>query len=163
MPFEGACDARIRLTDQIVDERKMLLVLATIRNTMAWYDRRIADFAAYRRVIAGEREALAGAGIHVYTMRDIDELGMATVARRALSHLNHLPRIHVSLDMDSIDPDVAPGVGTPTSASPTRSLPAPRGVRGTASDGPGRRCGGGESASGASRRTSRRRRRPGLR
>jgi hypothetical protein len=37
-----------------------LLVLATIRNTMAWYDRRIADFAAYRRVIAGEREALAG-------------------------------------------------------------------------------------------------------
>jgi len=60
-----------------------------------------------------EREALAGAGIHVYTMRDIDELGMATVARRALSHLNHLPRIHVSLDMDSIDPDVAPGVGTP--------------------------------------------------
>jgi len=60
-----------------------------------------------------EREALAGAGMHVYTMRDIDELGMATVARRALSHLNHLPRIHVSLDMDSIDPDVAPGVGTP--------------------------------------------------
>ncbi|MFZ2360720.1 MAG: arginase [Anaerolineae bacterium] len=66
-----------------------------------------------RDLDAPEREALAGAGIHVYTMRDIDELGMATVARRALSHLNHLPRIHVSLDMDSIDPDVAPGVGTP--------------------------------------------------
>ncbi len=60
-----------------------------------------------------EREALAGAGVHVYTMRDVDELGMATVARRALSHLNHLPRIHVSLDMDSIDPTAAPGVGTP--------------------------------------------------
>jgi arginase len=66
-----------------------------------------------RDLDGAEREALAGAGIHVYTMRDIDELGMATVARRALSHLNHLPRIHVSLDMDSIDPDVAPGVGTP--------------------------------------------------
>jgi arginase len=66
-----------------------------------------------RDLDGAEREALAGAGIHVYTMRDIDELGMATVARRALSHLNHLQRIHVSLDMDSIDPDVAPGVGTP--------------------------------------------------
>lgn len=66
-----------------------------------------------RDLDGAEREALAGAGIHVYTMRDIDELGMATVARRALSHLNHLSRIHVSLDMDSIDPDVAPGVGTP--------------------------------------------------
>lgn len=60
-----------------------------------------------------ERDALAAAGVHVYTMRDIDELGMAMVARRALSHLNHLARIHVSLDMDSIDPTVAPGVGTP--------------------------------------------------
>ncbi|MER2598778.1 MAG: arginase [Caldilineales bacterium] len=61
----------------------------------------------------GERVALAAAGVHVYTMRDVDELGMAMVARRALSHLNHLPRLHVSLDMDSIDPTVAPGVGTP--------------------------------------------------
>jgi arginase len=43
-----------------------------------------------------ERDALTETGIHVYTMRDIDELGMATVARRALSHLNHLSRIHVS-------------------------------------------------------------------
>lgn len=60
-----------------------------------------------------ERERLAVSGIHVYTMRDVDELGMATVARRALSHLNHLPQLHVSLDMDAVDPAVAPGVGTP--------------------------------------------------
>lgn len=60
-----------------------------------------------------ERERLAVSGIHVYTMRDVDELGMATVARRALSHLNHLSRLHVSLDMDALDPSVAPGVGTP--------------------------------------------------
>jgi arginase len=60
-----------------------------------------------------ERAALANSGISVYTMRDIDELGMATVARRALARLGHAPRIHLSLDMDSIDPDVAPGVGTP--------------------------------------------------
>jgi arginase len=61
----------------------------------------------------GERDALAASGIHVYTMRDVDELGLATVGRRALSHLTHLPRIHVSLDMDALDPSTAPGVGTP--------------------------------------------------
>ena len=66
-----------------------------------------------RDLDGSERERLTLSGVHVYTMRDVDELGMATVARRAFSHLNHLPQIHVSLDMDSIDPDVAPGVGTP--------------------------------------------------
>lgn len=61
----------------------------------------------------GERAALVMSGIHVYTMRDIDELGMGTVARRSLEHLRDLPRLHISLDMDSIDPGVTPGVGTP--------------------------------------------------
>lgn len=60
-----------------------------------------------------ERRALAQAGIQVYTMRDVDELGMATVARRALAHLHQATHIHVSIDMDVIDPTIAPGVGTP--------------------------------------------------
>ncbi len=60
-----------------------------------------------------ERQRLARSGIDVYTMRHLDELGMATVARQALDRLRHLPRIHVSLDMDSLDPAEAPGVGTP--------------------------------------------------
>jgi arginase len=60
-----------------------------------------------------ERTALANSGITVYTMRDVDELGMATVARRALARLGHMPRIHLSLDMDAIEPSAAPGVGTP--------------------------------------------------
>ena len=60
-----------------------------------------------------EKAELASSGVIVYTMRDVDELGMATVARRALARLNHLSRIHVSFDMDSINPDDAPGVGTP--------------------------------------------------
>jgi arginase len=46
-------------------------------------------------------------------MRHLDELGMAAVARRALERLRHLNHIHVSLDMDSLDPATAPGVGTP--------------------------------------------------
>jgi arginase len=60
-----------------------------------------------------ERERLIRSGIHVFTMRHVDELGMAVVARQALDRLRHLPRIHVSLDMDSLDPAEAPGVGTP--------------------------------------------------
>lgn len=60
-----------------------------------------------------ERKRLAHNGISVFTMRHLDELGMAAVARQALSRLRHLSRIHVSLDMDSLDPAQAPGVGTP--------------------------------------------------
>lgn len=60
-----------------------------------------------------ERRRLMHSGINVYTMRHVDELGMAAVARQALDRLRHLKRIHVSLDMDSLDPAVAPGVGTP--------------------------------------------------
>ena len=59
-----------------------------------------------------ERERLAHSGISVFTMRHVDELGIAAVARQALDRLRHLPRVHVSLDMDSLDPDEAPGVGT---------------------------------------------------
>jgi arginase len=46
-------------------------------------------------------------------MRDIDERGMATVMREAVDRLTHMERLHVSLDLDSLDPSEAPGVGTP--------------------------------------------------
>jgi arginase len=61
----------------------------------------------------GERELIKKHRIGVYTMRDIDEKGMAQVAREALARLNHLPCLHISLDMDCLDPTTAPGVGTP--------------------------------------------------
>ena len=60
-----------------------------------------------------ERVALRASGAGVYTMREIDDRGIGPVAREALSRLGHLPRIHVSLDMDALDPREAPGVGTP--------------------------------------------------
>lgn len=66
-----------------------------------------------RSVDPAERDRLVKSGIRAYTMRHVDELGMATIARQALEWLRHLPRIHVSLDMDSLDPAEAPGVGTP--------------------------------------------------
>jgi arginase len=74
---------------------------------------------AIRDLDVQERIALAHSGIIVYTMRDIDELGMAMVARRALARLNRLHRIHISLDMDALEPTVAPGVGTPVTGGLT--------------------------------------------
>jgi len=60
-----------------------------------------------------ERAALRASGVHVFTMHDIDEHGIAHVTRAALHALRDCDRIHVSLDMDVIDPSEAPGVGTP--------------------------------------------------
>ena len=59
-----------------------------------------------------ERLQLRSSGIAVYTMRDIDERGMAQVAREALGKLSHQSRLHVSLDLDGLDPIEVPGVGT---------------------------------------------------
>ncbi len=60
-----------------------------------------------------ERRLLKENRIGVYTMREIDERGIAEVVREGLARLKHLRRLHVSLDMDSLDPSDAPGVGTP--------------------------------------------------
>ncbi len=66
-----------------------------------------------------ERQNLKESGITIFTMREIDEDGISVVARKALKHLDHLSRIHVSLDIDSLDPMRAPGVGTPVSGGLT--------------------------------------------
>lgn len=60
-----------------------------------------------------ERVALKESKAAVYTMREIDERGIAKVAQEAISRLSHTDRLHISLDMDSVDPTFAPGVGTP--------------------------------------------------
>ncbi len=60
-----------------------------------------------------ERQQLKQSGITVFTMREIDEQGIARVAHRVLDRLAAFPRLHISLDMDALDPDFAPGVGTP--------------------------------------------------
>jgi arginase len=66
-----------------------------------------------RSVDSAERELLREHGIKIFTMKDIDRLGMATVVKQALEHLAHLEKWHVSFDADSLDPSIAPGVGTP--------------------------------------------------
>jgi arginase len=66
-----------------------------------------------------EKVAIRQAGIKVMTMSEIDENGMADVLRETLKALGDLETIHVSFDMDSLDPSVAPGVGTPVSGGLT--------------------------------------------
>jgi arginase len=66
-----------------------------------------------RSVDPSERELVREAGIRVYTMKEVDAYGVATVVRRALRDLSHLDRVHLSFDLDVVDPEVAPGVGTP--------------------------------------------------
>jgi arginase len=59
-----------------------------------------------------ERVRLRESGITVYTMRDVDERGIGNITRDALGRLEHLERLHVSLDLDGLDPVEVPGVGT---------------------------------------------------
>jgi arginase len=67
-----------------------------------------------RDIDAAEKENVKKTGIEVYTMRDIDERGMRTVIEEALRIAGRgTAGYHVSLDMDWIDPEDAPGVGTP--------------------------------------------------
>jgi len=74
-----------------------------------------------RNVDATERENIRRAGVtHVYTMRDIDERGMRAVMEEALRAAGQgTAGYHVSLDMDWIDPEDAPGVGTPVRGGAT--------------------------------------------
>ena len=60
----------------------------------------------------GERALIQETGVTVCTMRQIDERGIADLAARALERLSAVDRLHVSLDLDVIDPREAPGVGT---------------------------------------------------
>src|SRR5947208_8840790 len=61
----------------------------------------------------GERELLRDQHVKVFTMSDLDRLGVERSVREAFAHVAGSGFVHVSLDVDAIDPDVAPGVGTP--------------------------------------------------
>jgi arginase len=67
-----------------------------------------------RDLDAQERKIVKKSGIHVFTMRDIDERGMREVMADALKYaMDDTGGVAVSLDMDFVDPSDAPGVGTP--------------------------------------------------
>ncbi|HUG60010.1 MAG TPA: arginase [Candidimonas sp.] len=72
-----------------------------------------------RSVDRGERQFVHEAGLDVYDMRSIDELGMRGVMQAALAQLSADEHLHVSFDVDFLDPDIAPGVGTKVRGGPT--------------------------------------------
>ncbi|MGC5325168.1 arginase [Brevibacillus sp. SYSU BS000544] len=62
----------------------------------------------------GERQLIKNKGIKVYTMHEIDRIGMARVMEEAIAHVSkNTDGVHLSLDLDGLDPHDAPGVGTP--------------------------------------------------
>jgi arginase len=73
-----------------------------------------AALVGIRDVDAAERANVRASGIGAFTMRDLDERGMRAVMEEAIKRATSgTAGIHVSFDMDAMDPDFAPGVGTP--------------------------------------------------
>lgn len=61
----------------------------------------------------GEKELIQEIGIKVYTMHEIDKLGMTQVIQETIDYLKETDGVHLSLDLDGLDPVDCPGVGTP--------------------------------------------------
>lgn len=75
---------------------------------------RAADFrqVGLRSVDEAEKRMIQQLGLEVFDMRAIDELGIKEVMLRALAGLDANTHLHVSFDIDCLDPDIAPGTGT---------------------------------------------------
>jgi arginase len=70
-------------------------------------------FIGLRSIDEGERRMIQELGLRAYTMKDVDRRGIATVAAETLEYLSQVDAVHVSFDADALEPDIAPGVGTP--------------------------------------------------
>ncbi|RMH02530.1 MAG: arginase [Planctomycetota bacterium] len=67
-----------------------------------------------RDLDAGERRVIRDSGVGAYTMREIDERGIGAVVREAIERVSAgTAGFHLSFDVDGLDPEIAPGVGTP--------------------------------------------------
>ena len=71
-----------------------------------------------RSVDAGEKKLVRDAGLDIYDMRYIDEIGMKRVMEEALTDIDDNTHVHVSFDVDFLDPSIAPGVGTTIPGGP---------------------------------------------
>ncbi|MEN9627725.1 MAG: hypothetical protein RJA10_952 [Pseudomonadota bacterium] len=72
-----------------------------------------------RSVDPGEKRFVHEAGLEVFDMRYIDEMGMRHTMELALATLDARTHLHVSFDVDFLDPDIAPGVGTTVPGGPS--------------------------------------------
>jgi arginase len=71
-----------------------------------------------RSVDAGEKRFVHQVGLEVFDMRFIDEMGLRHTMELALAMMNSNTHLHVSLDVDFLDPEIAPGVGTTVRGGP---------------------------------------------
>ncbi len=71
-----------------------------------------------RSVDEGEKKLIRDAGLDIYDMRYIDEIGMKRVMEEALADIDENTHVHVSFDVDFLDPGIAPGVGTTIPGGP---------------------------------------------
>ena len=72
-----------------------------------------------RSVDQGEKRLVHDVGLEVYDMRYIDEMGMRATLEHALAGLDAGTHLHVSFDVDFLDPDIAPGVLTTVPGGPS--------------------------------------------
>ncbi|OWQ93534.1 arginase [Roseateles aquatilis] len=72
-----------------------------------------------RSVDEGEKRFVHEVGLEVFDMRYIDEMGMRHTMELALATMDANTHLHVSFDVDFLDPDIAPGVGTTIPGGPT--------------------------------------------
>lgn len=94
--------------------------LANIRGFAPKVDAANVALIGIRDVDAAERHVVLDTGVRTFTMREIDERGMRAVMEDALAIvLRGTVGFHLSLDMDFVDPDFAPGVGTPVRGGAT--------------------------------------------
>ncbi len=93
--------------------------LIEIGGTVPAIDPRWIRQIGIRSVDAGEKQFVHETGLEVFDMRFIDELGMRHAMELALATMDPGTHLHVSFDVDFLDPEIAPGVGTTVSGGPT--------------------------------------------
>jgi arginase len=88
--------------------------LSTIGGWSPKVDPRHTVLVGVRNLDEREKTAVRNSRVHVFTMKDIDRLGIASVAEQAVPlAADGTAGVHVSFDLDVCDPMIAPGVGTP--------------------------------------------------
>jgi arginase len=78
-----------------------------------WVDRERVALVGLRELDSGEKALVGELRLRAFTMADIDRRGIAAVMRDALEVVGGPGFVHLSLDVDVCDPEIAPGVGTP--------------------------------------------------
>ncbi|HEX7342513.1 MAG TPA: arginase [Rhodanobacteraceae bacterium] len=93
--------------------------LTGMGGTTPTIDASVVRYIGIRSVDDGEKRLVHDAGLTVYDMRHIDEYGMRRTVAEALAGVDEDTHLHVSFDVDYLDPSIAPGVGTTVAGGPT--------------------------------------------